>query len=108
MRHALNSASPDAIFDAQEDAMRTTVTIDDKLLADAKELTGITETSRLVREALKLLVAREAGRRLAAMGGSQPDLEYVPRRRPPNFINDESDYPTPANAVAARKKHSAQ
>ena len=83
--------------------MRTTVTIDDKLLADAKELTGITETSRLVREALKLLVAREAGRRLAAMGGSQPDLEYVPRRRPPNFINDESDYPTPANAVAARK-----
>jgi Arc/MetJ family transcription regulator len=88
--------------------MRTTVTIDDELLSDAKEMTGITETSRLVREALKLLVAREAGRRLAAMGGSQPNLEYVPRRRPPNFINDESDYPTPANAVPAQRKRSAK
>lgn len=88
--------------------MRTTVTIDDELLSDAKEFTGITETSRLVREALKLLVAREAGRRLAAMGGSQPDLAYVPRRRPPNFINDETDYPAPANALPARKKRSAQ
>ena len=58
--------------------MRTTVTIDDQLLSDAKELTGIDETSRLVREALKLLVAREAGRRLAAMGGSQPDLADDP------------------------------
>ncbi len=88
--------------------MRTTVTIDDALLNDAKELTGITETSRLVKEALKVLVAREAGRRLAAMGGSQPDLEYVPRRRPPNFINEESDHPTPANATAVRGKRSTR
>ena len=88
--------------------MRTTVTIDDQLLSDAKELTGIAETSRLMREALKLLVAREAGRRLAAMGGSQPDLAYVPRRRPPNFINDGSDYPTPINALPSRKKRLAQ
>jgi Arc/MetJ family transcription regulator len=88
--------------------MRTTVTIDDQLLSDAKELTGIDETSRLVREALKLLVAREAGRRLAAMGGSQPDLAYVPRRRPPNFINEESDYPTPATELPVRRKRSAQ
>ena len=88
--------------------MRTTVTIDDELLSDAKELSGIVETSRPVREALKLLVAREAGRRLAAMGGSQPDLEYVPRRRPPNFINEESDYPTTERAIPARRKHSAR
>lgn len=88
--------------------MRTTITIDDEVLADAKELSGITETSRLVREALRLLVAREAGRRLAAMGGSQPDLEYVPRRRPPNFLNEESDYPSPMEAVPADKKHSAR
>ncbi len=88
--------------------MRTTVTIDDELLSHAKELTGIAETSRLVRDALKLLVAREAGRRLAAMGGSQPDLAYVPRRRPPNFINDESDYPTLANELPVRKKRSAK
>ena len=88
--------------------MRTTVTIDDALLNDAKELTGITETSRLVKEALKLLVAREAGRRLAAMGGTQPNLEHVPRRRPPNFINEESGYPAPADATAVRRKRSAR
>ena len=88
--------------------MRTTVTIDDDLLKDAKELSGIGETSRLVKEALRLLVAREAGRRLAAMGGSQPGLEYVPRRRPPNFINDESDYPTPADTVSEDKKRSSR
>jgi Arc/MetJ family transcription regulator len=88
--------------------MRTTVTIDDELWSDAQELTGISETSRLVREALKLLVAREAGLRLAAMGGSQPDLEYPPRRRPPNFINEESDYPTPAKAAPVSPKRATR
>jgi len=88
--------------------MRTTVTIEDELLSDARELTGIEETSRLVREALKLLVSREAGRRLAAMGGSQPELHYVPRRRPPNFLNDESDYPSVPSDVPARRKRSAR
>lgn len=88
--------------------MRTTVTIDDKLLSDAKELTGISETSRLMGEALKLLVAREAGRRLAAMGGSDPGFQYIPRRRPPNFINEESDYPTAVNALPVRRKRSAR
>ena len=62
--------------------MRTNVTIDDELLKDAKEYSGIEETSAVVTEALKFLVAREAGRRLAAMGGSQPDLKDIPRRRP--------------------------
>ncbi|MHB1101305.1 MAG: type II toxin-antitoxin system VapB family antitoxin [Devosia sp.] len=61
--------------------MRTTVTIDDKLLEEAQEYSGIHEKSALIREALKLLVAREAGRRLAAMGGTEPGLEYIPRRR---------------------------
>jgi Arc/MetJ family transcription regulator len=104
----LKRASSDAIFDAQELIMRTTVTIDDKLWSDAQELTGISETSRLVKEALKLLVAREAGLRLAAMGGSQPDLEYTPRRRPPNFINDESDYPTPVEVASARTRRTSR
>ena len=63
--------------------MRTTVTLDDDLVSDAKELTGITETSRLMREALKVLVSREAGRRLAAMGGTEPDFLAPPRRRFP-------------------------
>jgi Arc/MetJ family transcription regulator len=65
----------------KEMKMRTTVTIDDKLLADAKELSGIQETSALVKQALRQLVHREASRQLAAMGGSAPDLTAPPRRR---------------------------
>ena len=63
--------------------MRTTVTIDDKLLKDAEEYTGIKERSALIREALRQLVAREAGRRLAALGGTEPDFVAPPRRRFP-------------------------
>jgi Arc/MetJ family transcription regulator len=61
--------------------MRTTLALDDKLLAAAQEYTGIKETSALVREALKALVEREAARRLARLGGSEPDLVAPPRRR---------------------------
>lgn len=61
--------------------MRTTVTLDDDLLARASELTGIVEKSALLREALTSLIQREAARRLARLGGSQPDLEDIPRRR---------------------------
>jgi Arc/MetJ family transcription regulator len=63
-------------------AMRTTIVLDDELLAAAQEYTGIEEKSALVREALKSLVEREAARRLALLGGSEPDAEYIPRRRP--------------------------
>lgn len=52
--------------------MRTTVTIDDDLLAEAVEYSGIPERSELIRHALKMLVAREASRRLARLGGSDP------------------------------------
>lgn len=62
--------------------MRTTVTIDDELLADAVEFTGIEEKSVLINRALEALVQREAARRLARMGGTQPGLKYIPRRRP--------------------------
>lgn len=75
--------------------MRTTVTIDDDLLAKAREYTGTTETSALLRKGLEALVQREAAHRLIRLGGSEPGLEYVPRRRPPNFINEESTYPDP-------------
>lgn len=61
--------------------MRTTLTLDDELLADAAELTGITEKSALVRAALKALVEREVARRLARLGGSDPGLKVPPRRR---------------------------
>lgn len=62
--------------------MRTTITLDDELIAKAQAYTGLEEKSALVREALKALVQREAARRLANLGGSQPGIEGVPRRRP--------------------------
>jgi Arc/MetJ family transcription regulator len=62
--------------------MRTTLSLDDELLAEAVFYTGIREKSALVREALKALIEREAARRLARLGGSEPDLKKIPRRRP--------------------------
>ena len=62
--------------------MRTTLALDDELLAEAEFHTGLREKSALVREALKALIEREAARRLARLGGSQPDLAKIPRRRP--------------------------
>jgi hypothetical protein len=61
--------------------MRTTLVIDDRQLASARELSGIKETSAIVREALKVLIERESARRLARLGGSEPGLATVPRRR---------------------------
>lgn len=61
--------------------MRTTVTIDDELLKDAREYTGMSEVSALIREGLKALIEREAAHRLALLGGSMPDAEAAPRRR---------------------------
>lgn len=62
--------------------MRTTVVIDDALLEKAVSYTGLHERSALLREALKALVEREAARRLADLGGTEPDAKYIPRRRP--------------------------
>jgi Arc/MetJ family transcription regulator len=61
--------------------MRTTVTIDDELLARAQEDTGIMDKSALVRQGLKALTRRAAIERLIALGGTMPDLEDIPRRR---------------------------
>jgi Arc/MetJ family transcription regulator len=61
--------------------MRTTIALDDELLAEAQACTGLKEKSALVREALKALIERESARRLARLGGSQPDLATPPRRR---------------------------
>ena len=61
--------------------MRTTLALDDELLAEAEFYTGIREKSALVRAALKALIEREAARRLARLGGSEPDLAEIPRRR---------------------------
>jgi Arc/MetJ family transcription regulator len=61
--------------------MRTTLNIDDDLLSQAQELTGISEKTALVRAALKSLIERETSRRMAKLGGTQPDLKPIPRRR---------------------------
>jgi Arc/MetJ family transcription regulator len=61
--------------------MRTTLALDDELVAKAQAYTGLKEKSRLVREALKALIERESARRLARLGGSEGRLTAPPRRR---------------------------
>jgi Arc/MetJ family transcription regulator len=61
--------------------MRTTIALDDGLMKQAEDYTGIKEKAALVREALTRLVRNEAARRLAALGGSDPAAEAGPRRR---------------------------
>ena len=61
--------------------MRTTLALDDELVAKAQALTGLRAKSVLVREALRALIERESARRLALLGGTEPDLKLTPRRR---------------------------
>ncbi len=62
--------------------MRTTLALDDDLVAKAQAFTGLKEKSSLIREALKALIERESARRLARLGGSEPGLDASTRRRP--------------------------
>jgi Arc/MetJ family transcription regulator len=75
--------------------MRTTITLDDALLERAHEMTGITERSVLIHDGLRLLVEREAARRLALLGGSDPTARAAPRRR---------SVPEPTARPAARRR----
>jgi Arc/MetJ family transcription regulator len=61
--------------------VRTTLALDDDLMAEAQRLTGLTEKAALIREALRALIERESARRLARLGGSEPELADIPRRR---------------------------
>ena len=61
--------------------MKTTLNIDDDLLAEARRLTRIEEKTALIHAGLEALIARESARRLAALGASEPELRPVPRRR---------------------------
>jgi len=61
--------------------MRTTLNIDDILLNEAVRLSGIAEKTAVVRAGLEALIARESARRLAALGGSDPGLRGIRRRR---------------------------
>jgi Arc/MetJ family transcription regulator len=62
--------------------MRVTLTLDDELVIKARALTGLKETSTLVRQALEALIERDAARRLARLRGTEPHIGHVSRRRP--------------------------
>ena len=61
--------------------MRTTLILDDDLVAKARGVTGVQEKTALVHEGLRALIARESARKLAALGGSEPRLGVIARRR---------------------------
>jgi Arc/MetJ family transcription regulator len=65
--------------------MRATVALDDELVRKAQELSGVTERTALLRDGLKALIHLEASRRLAAVGGTEPDLEEIKRVRAGNL-----------------------
>ena len=71
--------------------MRTTVTLDDKMVEEARELTGIKETAELIRAGLETLIYQESVRRIAALGGTQADLEDIPRGRFYDGSTDEKE-----------------
>jgi Arc/MetJ family transcription regulator len=62
--------------------VRTTINLDDELVTEAQRVTGMKERTALVHEGLKALIERESARRLARLGGSEPRLHPIPRRRP--------------------------
>ncbi|HEX4180471.1 MAG TPA: type II toxin-antitoxin system VapB family antitoxin [Caulobacteraceae bacterium] len=70
--------------------MRTTLALDDDLVAEAQAFTGLKEKSSLVREALKARIERESARRLARLGGSEPDLAAPPPARARVILVDTS------------------
>jgi Arc/MetJ family transcription regulator len=80
--------------------MRTTITLDDELLAKAHEVTGVAERSTLIHDGLRLLIQREAARRLALLGGSDPTATAAPRRR---SIPAAAPRPTPKRTPSVGK-----
>jgi Arc/MetJ family transcription regulator len=83
-KHIKVSPYGDSIGDT-EASMRATVALDDELVRKAQEFTGVTERTALLRKALKALIHLEASRRLAAVGGTEPDLEDIKRVRADNL-----------------------
>ncbi|MEO8381612.1 MAG: type II toxin-antitoxin system VapB family antitoxin [Acidobacteriota bacterium] len=61
--------------------MRTTINLDDQLIEEAMRMTGVQERTALIHEGLKALISRESARRLARLGGTEPNLRPIPRRR---------------------------
>lgn len=68
--------------------MRTTVTIDDALYESAVEAAdpGL-DKADVIREAIRVFVRVQAGKRLAALGGKAPAMKDIPRRRPASRVS---------------------
>ena len=81
MHHYEHQTMLQLVLILAEVPMRTTIALDDDLIAKAQAYTGVEEKTALVREALKALIQREAAKRLANLGGSQPGIKGAPRRR---------------------------
>jgi Arc/MetJ family transcription regulator len=62
--------------------MRTSFNLDEQLLAEAQRISGVKGRTAVIHEGLRALIARESARRLALLGGSEPDLKRIPERRP--------------------------
>lgn len=84
--------------------MRTTVTLDDDLLAEVEQLSGIRDRSQLLREALLEMRHRLASQRLALLAGTEPDVLAPPRRRAPLFVAEPA--PAPYRAKKRTKANS--
>lgn len=80
--------------------MRTTVTLDDELIADATAYSGLEDKSKLINLALDSYVKRMAARRLIALGGTMPDL-VIPARNASNISEDFSPAKEAARALVA-------
>ena len=61
--------------------MRTTINIDDNLLERASKLTGIKEKTTLVKKGLESLIEIASSKRLSKLGGTEKDLQLIPRRK---------------------------
>lgn len=61
--------------------MRTTLNIEERLIDKASKLTGVKEKTALINLGLEALIARESGKRLAKLGGTEKQLKTIPRRR---------------------------
>lgn len=81
--------------------MRTTVTLDEDLIASAAEFSGIDEKSKLLNYVLDTYVKRMAARRLAALGGTMPNFDIAPRD---SRVTYYSDITTPSTKVAEEKR----
>ncbi len=62
--------------------MRTTITIEDELYLQALAVADPEmDKTDLFREAMKVFVRVQAGKRLAALGGKSPKMKAILRRR---------------------------